>query len=276
MPPDKKPIVKCIGVWDTVGSYGIPAGLGLGALARKFTSWTNGFHDNEIGDYIEFGLHAMAIDEARRAFPATSWVTKDPHDRKGVEQVWFAGTHSNVGGGYRESGLSDLALIWMISRVADETGLEFDDEYIQDHFWPCAACSLYRSNRGWLISGLMPFYRPIPEHLKEPVPGAERLINAKLHWSVVERVGRPAIVDEKYYLKYTPKNLPKHVPSTEHTETETRLIALCRAGAKNKRRNACALHRKLPGEQAGWLERWRSRRLRQLQEEWAKDTPTQV
>ena len=49
MPMEKKPIIKCVGVWDTVGSYGVPAGLGLGALARKFTSWTRGFHDNEIG-----------------------------------------------------------------------------------------------------------------------------------------------------------------------------------------------------------------------------------
>ena len=270
MPPDKKLIIKCVGVWDTVGSYGVPAGLGLGALARKLTSWTRGFHDNEIGNYIEYGLHAMAIDEARRAFPATAWVTRDPEDRKGVEQVWFAGAHSNVGGGYKESGLSDLALIWMIARVADQTGLEFDDDYIKDHFWPCAACSLYRSNRGWLISGLLPFYRPIPEHITKPVAGAERLINAKVHWSAMERLGKSSIVDEKLYLRYGPKNLPKHAETTEHTKTETRLIDLCRGGQNNKRRDACALHRKLPA-QGGWLDRWRTRRMRQFQEEWAKD-----
>jgi type VI secretion system (T6SS) phospholipase Tle1-like effector len=276
MPADRKPIIKCVGVWDTVGSYGIPAGLGLGALARKLTSWTQGFHDNEISRDIEYGLHAMAIDEARRAFPATAWVTTDPQDRQGVEQVWFAGAHSNVGGGYKESGLSDLALIWMIARVTDQTGLEFDDSYIKDHFWPCAACSLYRSNRGWLISGILPFSRPIPEYIKKPLPGAERLINAKVHWSVMERLGRPAIVDEKLYLRYRPKNLPKHADPTEHTKTETGLIELCRGGEKNKRRDACALHRKLPGGQDGWLQRWRTRRLRQFQEEWTKDTLAEV
>jgi len=87
MAVDRKPIIKCLGVWDTVGSYGIPAGLGLGALARKLTSWTRGFHDNEIGDEIEYGLQAMAIDEARRSFPATAWVTRKAEDRRGVEQV---------------------------------------------------------------------------------------------------------------------------------------------------------------------------------------------
>ena len=71
-----KPIIKCLGVWDTVGSYGVPAGLGLGALARHFTSWTRGFHDNTIGRHIEIGLHAMAIDEHRRAFPPTAWLIR--------------------------------------------------------------------------------------------------------------------------------------------------------------------------------------------------------
>jgi uncharacterized protein (DUF2235 family) len=273
MPKDKKLIIKCVGVWDTVGSYGVPAGLGLGALARKFTSWTRGFRDNEIGECIEYGLHAMAIDEERRAFPATSWVTTKSEERKGVEQVWFAGAHSNVGGGYKESGLSDLALIWMIARVADLTKLEFDDAYIKEHFWPCAACSLYRSNRGWLISGILPFHRAIAEHLKVLTPGAEHMINAKVHWSVKQRHGKSALVDQTKYLRYTPKNLPKEVDFTEPTKLEHDLIALCRSDKKHKRRGACALYRDLPAEQ-GWLDRWHTRRLRRFREEWAKDVAT--
>lgn len=270
MPQQKKPIVKCVGVWDTVGSYGVPAGLGLGALARKFTSWTRGFHDNEIGSYIEYGLHAMAIDEERRAFPATSWVTSKPEDRPGVEQVWFAGAHSNVGGGYKESGLSDLALLWMIARVAKLTGLEFDDDYIKEHFWPCAACSFYRSNRGWLISSIWPFRRPIPAHLKAVVPNAERLINAKVHWSVKRRLGKPAIVDETKYLRYAPKNLPANVEYTEPTQLENDYIAMCRSDKDHKKRKACALYRDLAPEQ-GLIDRWRTRRYRRFREEWAKD-----
>ena len=141
----------------------------------------------------------------------------------GVEQVWFAGAHSNVGGGYKESGLSDMALLWMISRVAELTGLEFDDDYIKQHFWPCAACSLYRSNKGWLISSIWPFRRPIPEHLKAPVKGAERLVNAKVHWSVKQRHGKSALVDQKKYLRYTPKNLPADVDYTEPSHARERL-----------------------------------------------------
>jgi hypothetical protein len=255
-----------------VGSYGVPAGLGLGALARKLTSWTQGFHDNEIGNYIEFGLHAMAIDEERRAFPATSWVTKEEKDRAGVEQVWFAGAHSNVGGGYKESGLSDMALLWMISRVAELTGLEFDDGYIKEHFWPCAACSLYRSNRGWLISSLWPFRRPIPAHLKDPAKGEERLVNAKVHWSVKQRHGRSGLVDQKKYLRYAPKNLPRDVDHTETSQLESDYINLCRGDPEHRKRKGCALYRKLPAEQ-GLLGRWRTRKQRRFLDEWAKDLP---
>ena len=113
------PRVKCIGVWDTVGSYGIPSGFGPGALARALVSWTRGFHDREFGKHIDVGLHAMAVDEMRRPFKPTMWMRRkdDAPLDAAVEQVWFAGAHSNVGGGYAHCGLSDLALTWMIARV---------------------------------------------------------------------------------------------------------------------------------------------------------------
>jgi hypothetical protein len=196
-------------------------------------------------------------------------VTDKPADRPGVEQVWFAGAHSNVGGGYKECGLSDMALLWMIARVADLTGLEFDDDYIQEHFWPCAACSLYRSNRGWLVSTLYPFHRAITEHINAPIPGAKRLINAKVHWSVRDRLGRPALVDEKKYLRYQPRNLPKSVDYVEATKLEKDLIALCHSSKEHKKRQGCALHRDL-GPEGGWLQRWRDRRFRQFRQEWSK------
>jgi hypothetical protein len=266
----RNPLIKCVAVWDTVGSYGIPAGLGLGALARYFTSWTKGFHDNEIGPDIENGLHAMAIDEWRRAFPATAWVTTKDVDRQGVEQVWFSGSHSNIGGGYRTTGLSDLSLIWMISRVS-RLGLEFEDEHIQKYFWPCAACSLYRSNRGWLISGLLPSRRVISRRSEAPGKGKARLINAKVHWSARDRQNKRALVDEKKYSKYRPRNLPKDADVAEPCETERRLHALCRANPDHERRKTCALHR--DDTPKGWFAGWRARRLRELRQEWIENKP---
>ena len=276
MPAQKKPVIKCVGVWDTVGRYGVPSGLGLGALARQATSWTRGFRDNMIGDHIEFGLHAMAIDEWRRSFSATAWVTDDKgEDRPGVEQVWFAGAHSNVGGGYRRAGLSDLALIWMIARVGELTDLEFDDEYIQTHFWPCAACSLYRSNRG-LLGGLRAYLRPVPEAIGAagaalmPAGKSERLLNAKVHWSVKDRLGRLGLVDETRYRKYHPRNVPEHVEVAACTPRERVLIDLCRS-VDHKRRKECALYGDPPAVETGWRRWWRgsrARRLLRLRENW--------
>jgi Uncharacterized alpha/beta hydrolase domain (DUF2235) len=110
-----------------VGSYGIPAGFGLAPLARYVALIFLGFHDTSFGEHVDVGLHAVAIDEHRRPFVPTFWTIANGQQPRGhVEQTWFAGSHCNVGGGYPDSGLSDLALIWMVARVRALTGLEFD------------------------------------------------------------------------------------------------------------------------------------------------------
>ena len=43
-----------------------------------------------------------------------------------MEQMWFSGAHSDVGGGYPETGLSDVALEWMVGRAEKLGQLEFD------------------------------------------------------------------------------------------------------------------------------------------------------
>jgi hypothetical protein len=80
--------VKCIAVWDTVGSYGIPAGFGLAALARYFTLAVLGFHDKSFSDHVGVGLHAVGVDEHRRPFVPTFWTIAKGQQPKGhVEQA---------------------------------------------------------------------------------------------------------------------------------------------------------------------------------------------
>jgi uncharacterized protein (DUF2235 family) len=217
-PPDGK-IIKCVAVWDTVGSYGIPSGFDFAGLARKVTAWTKNFRDNEIGRHIEYGFHAMAIDEARWSFSTTAWVEGDPNDPGAtedkrepakVEQVWFAGAHANVGGGYKQAGLSDHALVWMMSRIQDTAKLEFDEEYIQKHFFPCAACSAFRSNKSWWLSRVWPAIRAIPKRIRGErgvlVPGAGEIIDGRAHWSVKDRLGKRCLIDERRYYTYSPSS----------------------------------------------------------------------
>lgn len=108
-----------IGVWDTVGALGNPLRLN-GWFARR-----QRFHDTDLSSTVRRAYQALAIDEQRRHFPATLWHQPKPVPDQVLEQVWFAGVHSNVGGGYPVTGLSDLALDWMIGRARD-AGLEFD------------------------------------------------------------------------------------------------------------------------------------------------------
>jgi len=273
-------LIKCVAVWDTVGSYGIPGGLGLGGLARWITSWTRNFRDNEIGGHIEYGLHAMAIDERRRAFSPTAWVRSKEDDPRGnpeVEQVWFLGAHANVGGGYARTGLSDLALIWMMARVQDKTGLQFQDSYIRDNFFPCSACSAYRSDRGWWVSSLWPATRSIPERIRgvtgiadAPAPG--EILDGRLHWSVKERLGKSSLIDQNRYRIYRPKNVLPDTPESAYTMCEGRereLINLCRQNASNNEQGKhCALYSELGEIEKQWFGRRRAKRMRQLREVW--------
>ena len=130
--------IKFLGVWETVGALGIPFGL-LGGLMRKRYL----FHDVRLSRIVENAYHAVAIDERRQPFAPTLWEVPDPAQQN-VEQVWFAGVHNNIGGGYRDHGLSDLALLWLQEKAAT-CGLHFDEAYIKKIVTPDYAGGIYRS-----------------------------------------------------------------------------------------------------------------------------------
>jgi hypothetical protein len=123
---DDKLLIRFLGVWDTVGSLGIPL-HGLRLLTRRKYQ----FHDTELSSAVGHGCHALAIDEYRRPFDPTLWAAR-PKEHQTIEQVWFCGAHSDVGGGYPTFGLSDITLEWMIDR-AQSAGLVFDPEVLEAH-----------------------------------------------------------------------------------------------------------------------------------------------
>lgn len=110
--------VKFVGVWDTVLSEGAP-------WLKPDLRPTAAVHEHDgIGESVERVNHLVSLDDPRLAFTPTLFAP-DPQGR--VNEVWFAGVHSDVGGGYRQSGLSDLALEYMLERASDEAGLTFRD-----------------------------------------------------------------------------------------------------------------------------------------------------
>jgi uncharacterized protein (DUF2235 family) len=110
--------IKFIGVWDTVGALGIPLQLFKDVNANFYQ-----FHDNQLSNIVDHAFHALAIDEHRRDYDACLW-TPTADSRQQLEQRWFVGAHSDVGGGYADRRLSDLPLRWM-QEEAHALGLQF-------------------------------------------------------------------------------------------------------------------------------------------------------
>ena len=105
--------VDFIGVWDTVGALGIP----IDGFRPPFLSRLWSFHDTKLSRYVLNAYHALAIDERRRPFKPTLWVQQDDAQDQTLEQVWFAGVHCDVGGGYSDPGLSEIPLLWMAEKA---------------------------------------------------------------------------------------------------------------------------------------------------------------
>jgi uncharacterized protein (DUF2235 family) len=166
--------IKFIGVWDTVGALGIPSELFAGFDATKYQ-----FHDITLSSTVDNAYHALAIDEHRPQFKPSVW-NESPNVKlnninQNLEQVWFTGAHSDVGGGYPETGLSDIALEWMIEK-ASNTGLSIQKP---DNLKPDYSGTLHNSKTAMYFLD-KEYFRPI-------ILGDETL-KASLNPSVTQRM----------------------------------------------------------------------------------------
>jgi uncharacterized protein (DUF2235 family) len=174
--------IKFIGVWDTVGSLGIPLPSYKLLNQKKYK-----FHDVTLSSYVEHAYHALALDERRVLFEPTLWrksetVKNDPNHKQRMEQRWFCGVHSNVGGGYKDCGLSNIALDWFIKK-AQFAGLCFNNPpLIKENEW----------DKGEIMNSYTPMYwlwRP-----KSREPFAKNDTNETIDESVWKR----CVDDAKY------------------------------------------------------------------------------
>lgn len=117
--------IEMIGVWDTVKALGVRLPL-LWPLAEK----RHGFHTHALGPSIRNGFHAIARDETREVFDPVMWETDPKWPGQRLEQVWFRGTHGDIGGqlgGFEEARpLANIPLVWMLDRAA-ECGLDLPE-----------------------------------------------------------------------------------------------------------------------------------------------------
>lgn len=107
--------IEMIGVWDTVKALGARV-----PFLWRFTERRHAFHNHQLSPIVRHGFHALALDETRQVFEPEMWIC--PHDgRTRVEQVWFRGAHSDVGGQLvgidAARPLANVSLVWMLERV---------------------------------------------------------------------------------------------------------------------------------------------------------------
>lgn len=103
--------IKAVGVFDTVGSLGIPSVAWQQKLGFGHTTTELRFYDTMLSDRIENAFHALALDELRPPFSPTLW--ERPASNRGItnlRQVWFPGSHSNVGGGLTDQGIANVSM----------------------------------------------------------------------------------------------------------------------------------------------------------------------
>jgi uncharacterized protein (DUF2235 family) len=182
-----------------------------------FASWNLKNYDMFLDNLVRFARHAISIDENRKSFPRVGWGHADDYQKNAhlnpawLEQVWFSGNHSDIGGSYpeAESRLSDVALRWMVEEfqeavpevriqhdllvtTPDSKGLQHDEVLSTIQMWPEFIPSWLRRRLTWSAKA-----RNVNVH-------------AKLHPSVFERLKAVEVPHIDCSNAYRPANLRNH------------------------------------------------------------------
>ena len=185
--------IKLVGVWDTVGELGIPL-FSFPGISRS----TLGFLTTGLRRPIDFGFHALAVDEHRQVYSPTLWTVKalnhpdpdaaPPRPITSVEQRWFVGAHANVGGGYESDLLPQIPLRWLMKK-ASLHGLAFrNDVDLDGDELKAPITDSYRTFMYGIYHWFSrPYYRPLAESPKVAKDGTEKTVNETIDASVFAR-----------------------------------------------------------------------------------------
>jgi len=208
--------IAFVGVWDTVSAYGFP----IEGIQNAWSNWVYrlNFGDQNLPNAVVKACQALSIDDERRTFRPILWNEKDGIDRTAdIDQVWFAGAHSNVGGGYPKDELAYLALDWMISKVdekrVDKPGSGKSAHRLRLHEGEKERIKNLANTHGPQYdsrSGLKAFYRYKPRNVaalsgqdeKERQASKVLVPVVKVHESVLRRTGQEIV-------SYAPISLPQ-------------------------------------------------------------------
>jgi uncharacterized protein (DUF2235 family) len=197
--------VAFVGLWDMVDAYGLPTD----EMTRGWDQWVwpLSMRPHDRPGNVDKICHAVALDDERQTFHPVLFDEREQlplehTDREAITQVWFAGAHSNVGGGYPDDSLARVSLRWMASEAC-KTGLRLHN-FVRDE-WEAHADPNGPANDS--RRGLGAYYRYLPRSIKKLT--ADRFADVvvplpKIHESAMQRIVAarhayaPIVLPEKY------------------------------------------------------------------------------
>jgi uncharacterized protein (DUF2235 family) len=217
------PEVAFVGVWDTVAAYGSPIAEITKGIDRWV--WPLSMPDYTLSDKVRSARHALALDDERDTFHPLLW--DEVHERTLVaagkvvpsrmRQVWFAGMHSDVGGGYPEESLAYVSLAWM-AEEAVKAGLRLRAGTIDQFRAHADPLGPMHNSR----AGFAAYYRYQPRKISARLARPDRttrilqdpdfkgrglLTAVRVHDSVLERIERgtdgyaPIVLPRRYQVE---------------------------------------------------------------------------
>ena len=187
--------VRFMAVFDTVASIGIP---NLDDDKKPVSDVV--FENCTVSSNVDEALHMVSLDDKRTAFMPTLMA----YDSRRVTEIWFPGAHSDVGGGFRYDGLSDIALDFLMNELTirklglkmrtpaslnfgaksyQKIGLAYDDMAIQ----PNPLGKSHQQERAWLLGWTLTD-RDLRVHVEDEKPADPSELYPLVHYTVVERI----------------------------------------------------------------------------------------
>lgn len=157
--------IRFVGVWDTVDAYGLPVDELTDGINKWV--WPLSAPDLSLSTKVRKACHVVAIDDERNTFHPVLWdecgetQTAAHINDERITQVWFAGMHSNVGGGYPDDALSYVSLKWMTDEAA-KCDLSFVPTLLAHHTAKADPFGRIYDSR----SGLKAYYRYNPRRIE--------------------------------------------------------------------------------------------------------------
>jgi uncharacterized protein (DUF2235 family) len=263
-------MIRFLGLWDTVAAYGLPVDEMTRGVSRYL--WPLELPNHRIDpERILRACHALSLDDERTTFHPILWdesnLPPPPKPRplpyltssEKVTQIWFAGVHANVGGGYPDDSLAHIPMVW-IWKEAKDCGLKFKafptadpDAFLSAQSKRDKDGRLYDSRRG-----LAGYYRYGPRsvydlcNVKSPDPlDCVSIERPKIHESVFQRLAIGAHC-------YAPMGLPPAYDVVKYNE-DTRSHEILSTNAPFREDAEAAETRYKSQDRNVWSNVWRGR-----------------